>query len=223
MINFLTQLLDCLYRKRCYLCGKTKESAKVCSVCLAEIRKNEFNHSFNIDVDNGVQFYYAGFYAKDMQKLIRAIKYHEQREIARYLAGFTFEYWKRFKISEKKFFVVPVPLFPKRQKQRKYNHMELIAKEFCALLDNGSELKPDLIKRIKNTKPQYGLKTQERIDNLKDAFEVDLTNYNGENILLFDDILTTGTTMHEMINTLKTAGVTSITCLAITSHVSRRK
>ncbi len=220
MVNFLKQLLDCIYKRKCYLCGKSHENVKICSKCFKELRKTEFNHSYDIDIQDSVHYYHAGYYAKNMQKLIRGIKYHQQREIAEYLAQFTYDYWKKFKISEAKFIIVPVPLYKKREKKRKYNHMTLIAEEFARLTD--CEVNTCLIQRIKDTKPQYGLTSPERAENLKDAFIVDKTLYNGENILLFDDILTTGATMREMIKALNAANIQNITVLTVSATVSHK-
>ena len=90
--------------------------------------------------------------------------------------------------------------------------MELVAEEFCKL--SGYKKNFELIKRVKDTKPQYKLSYKERIKNLSEAFEIDKTKDLSLPILILDDICTTGSTFEEMINTLKTAGITDIICLA---------
>ena len=72
----------------------------------------------------------------------------------------------------------------------------------------------ELIKRIKDTKPQYKLTRPQRMQNLANAFEVYKENDLRKPVLLIDDICTTGATYEEMINALKSAGITDITCLA---------
>lgn len=162
----------------------------------------------------GKKVYCAGVYAKNLQKLIRGLKYHRQKELAYFLAKFMYEYWQNI-TDDKKFQVVPVPIFETRKKQRKYNHMELTAVEFCKLTDYNYN--PELIKRIKDTKPQYKLKKSERMQNLSNAFEVDCTKLSGGTVLLIDDICTTGSTFEEMIKELKKYGIEDIVCFAATT------
>ena len=163
---------------------------------------------------NGKNIYCTGVYEKNLQKLIRGLKYHNQKELAFYLAKFMNEYWQ--KITDKNNFqVVPVPIYKTREKKRKYNHMNLVAEEFCKL--SGCTLNTDLVKRIKDTKPQYKLKKAEREINLKDAFEVDETNLLPMKILIIDDICTTGSTFEEMIKEFEKHNIFDITCLAATT------
>ena len=116
-------------------------------------------------------------------------------------------------MKDKTLVLIPVPLHANRIKKRKYNHMELVCEEFGKL--SGFQCNFDLIKRVKDTKPQYNLNRKERMCNLHEAFEVDSTKIPSNcGLLLMDDICTTGSTFEEMITTLKNAGVNNITCLA---------
>ena len=162
-----------------------------------------------------VNIFCAGKYEKTMQQLIRGIKYHKQKELAFYQAKFMSEYFDKLNLN-KNYQVVPVPMYHERQKKRGYNHMELVAEEFCKL--TRMELNKNLIKRIKNTKPQYKLNRQERLNNLKDAFSVDKSNLNSSlDILIIDDIFTTGSTFESMIEEFNKNGIYNITCLATAS------
>ena len=80
-----------------------------------------------------------------------------------------------------------------------------------------NEFNKDLITRIKDTKPQYKLKRNERLVNLSSAFKVTKENYKGKTVLLIDDICTTGATFEEMIKELTKNGITNIVCLAATT------
>ena len=93
--------------------------------------------------------------------------------------------------------------------------MTLVAEEFCNL--SGCTPNTDVIKRIKDTKPQYKLKKAEREINLKDAFEVDETNLLPMKILIIDDICTTGSTFEEMIKEFEKHNIFDITCFAATT------
>lgn len=183
----------------------------MCSKCYEEL---DFLPVKVNRIIEGKKVYCAGVYSKNLQKLIRGLKYHNQSDLAYYLAKFMSEYIS--KITDKKDFeVIPVPIFPKREKKRKYNHMNLVGEEFCRL--TSATLNKDLIKRVKDTKPQYKLKRAERLQNLSNAFEVDKSKYKGKTLLLIDDICTTGATFEEMIKELNKNGITDIICFAATT------
>ncbi len=211
MKDFFIGLLDWIYKKKCYFCRSSKESVKMCSQCFDELDFLPVEVNRQVECKN---IYCAGVYSKNLQKLIRGLKYHGQRDLAYYLAKFMYQYWQNLKIDGD-FQIIPVPIFEKRKKKRKYNHMELVAFEFAKM--TGFEVNCDLIKRVKDTKPQYNLKKYERIENLSNAFEVDKNKYNGGKILLIDDICTTGSTFEEMIKTLKASGIDDIICFAATT------
>ena len=212
MKDFLLGLLDWIYKKRCYFCKSSKESVKMCSKCYDEL---EF---LPVGVNRKVfekEIYCAGVYDKNLQKMIRGLKYHGQKDLAYYQAKFMWEYWQKLDIKGN-FQIVPVPIYESRKRQRKYNHMELVALEFSKL--SGYDVNFELIKRIKDTKPQYKLNKAQRMLNLDRAFEVDAEKYiKGKKVLLIDDICTTGSTFEEMIKTLNASGISDITCFATTT------
>ncbi len=211
MLKFLNKLLDWIYKKRCYFCKSSKEAVKMCSKCYDELDFLPIQINRIID---GKKIYCAGVYSKNLQKLIRGLKYHNQPDLAFYLAKFMHEYFT--KITDKKDFeIVPVPIFPKREKMRKYNHMNLVGDELARLI--GCSINKNLIKRIKDTKPQYQLKRPERMKNLSGAFFVDKEKYSGKTLLIIDDICTTGSTFEEMIKEFEKNGIKDIVCFAATT------
>ena len=215
MKNFLNSLLDLIYRKKCYLCKNSKYSIKICPKCYEKLEYSDFSANRIID---GVDIYCAGVYTKELQKIIRGLKYHKQKDLAFYQAKFMFEYFNKIEyFKNKDFEIVAVPLHKKRIKQRKYNHMELVCEEFSKL--SGYECNFELIKRIKDTKPQYKLSKQQRLKNLSNAFEVEKNNYKEKTILIMDDICTTGSTFEEMIKELKKAGIVDIICFATSTPI----
>lgn len=212
MKKFLLGLLDWIYKKKCYFCRSSKECVKMCSQCYNEM--DYLPYEIN-RVINGKKIYCAGIYEKNLQKLIRGLKYHNQPDLSYYLAKFMADYWNAIS-GDTDFQVVPVPIYEKRKKKRKYNHMELVAEDFCRL--TGCAYNPNLIKRIKDTKPQYNLKKIERAENLKNAFQLDKEKLlPGRKILIIDDICTTGSTFEEMIMELNKYGIDDIVCFAATT------
>ena len=126
MKNFLVSLLDWIYKKKCYFCGSSKESVKMCSDCYDKL---DFLPVKTNRVIFNSRVYCAGVYSKELQKMIRGLKYHRQKDLAYYMAKFMWEYWQKLEL-EGDFQIVPVPIYPKRKKKRKYNHMDLVAIEF---------------------------------------------------------------------------------------------
>ena len=94
--------------------------------------------------------------------------------------------------------------------------MDLVAQELSQM--TGFPVNSDLIKRVKDTKPQYKLNKAQRMQNLSDAFEVDKSKFiKAKKLLLIDDICTTGSTFEEMIKAFNDVGVYDIVCFAATT------
>lgn len=212
MKNFLINLLDWIYKKKCYFCGTSKECLKMCSSCYDEM--DYLPIEVNRDV-LGCKIYCAGCYEQNLQKLIRGLKYHNQRELAYFQAKFMFDYWKQILNKDENYQIIPVPLYKTREKKRKYNHMVLVAEEFSKL--SGYNVNLELIKRIKDTKPQYRLNKLQRMDNLSNAFLINKNAVQAEKVLLMDDICTTGSTFESMIIELRKCGINDIVCFATTT------
>ena len=185
----------------------------MCSKCFNEL---DYLATMPNRITEGKKVYCAGVYSKNLQKLIRGLKYHNQRELAYYLAKFMFQYWLSV-TDDTDFQVVPVPIYYKRKKKRKYNHMELVGTELCRL--GGYSYNPELITRIKDTKPQYKLSKKERFNNLNNAFKVDKSKLQSGKILIIDDIITTGNTLGECSGMLVKSGCSSVDCAVLCSVI----
>lgn len=99
--------------------------------------------------------------------------------------------------------IVPVPLSFWRKGKRGFNQTELLG---LALKDQlGLLFRADLLERVKETLSQTGLSREERVKNIKSAFKV-RESLQGEDLLLIDDVLTTGETVRECSRVLKKAG-----------------
>ena len=110
--------------------------------------------------------------------------------------------------------VIPVPMMKNEKSSRGFNQSELLAKY---IRKDGDKIKLDCksLKKVRETKAQHTLTAAERSVNLKNAFAVsDSENISGKDILLIDDIRTTGTTVSECKRVLKRAGANEI-CTAV--------
>ena len=111
--------------------------------------------------------------------------------------------------------LIPIPLHNSRLKKRGYNQAEILAKELSKRLNIKMI---NVLERTKNTRPQVGLKREERIKNIADAFSLipNLPNLpNSPTIFLIDDVLTTGATLNEAANVLKRSGVKKVWGIAL--------
>jgi ComF family protein len=105
--------------------------------------------------------------------------------------------------------IVPVPLHKKRYQQRGFNQSIEIAKTVSQQL--AIPLETDWCYRRKNTPHQVGLSSKARKNNLKNAFAIH-KNKAYTHIALLDDVMTTGSTLSEMVAVFKKAGVRTIDC-----------
>ena len=76
MKRFLINLLDWIYKKKCYFCGKSKDSLKMCNSCYEKMMFNDVRTDREI---LGTDVYSCGVYETVLQKLIRGLKYHNQK------------------------------------------------------------------------------------------------------------------------------------------------
>lgn len=128
------------------------------------------------------------------QHLIHLVKYKDRKDIAEYLGRLFGEHLKNSQWAKEIDYLVPVPLHKQKRYLRGYNQSEVIAEGMSAILEI-PHLKNSLIK-TKHTTSQTKKTTKERIENVKDVFE--LTNPKeliGKHILLVDDVITTGATL----------------------------
>lgn len=108
---------------------------------------------------------------------------------------------------------VPIPLSPAKYRKRGYNQAEILAKELSKKFDFPSL---NLLERVKETKSQVGLDKEERKENISGAFKIinHKSSIINRNIVLVDDVLTTGSTFSEACSVLKHAGAGKIWALA---------
>ena len=149
----------------------------------------------------------AGIYQGSLKEAVHKLKYRNQLSLAKPLG----QLLGRRAIAEANDFtpdrIIPVPLHPRRLKQRGYNQALEVARPIAQQL--GLPLDSTLLQRKRNTPQQQGLSAIERRSNLRNAFAL-AAEATSLRILLVDDVMTTGETVRECCRTLLGGGVEEV-------------
>lgn len=183
---------------KCQKCGKQLETDEklYCKDC------DGMNHIF----DRGICIFE---YTEELKKSLYGFKYGNKRCFRDFFGYAGAKKYRKLLKEWKVEWIVPVPMYHKKQQKRGYNQAE----EFGQALAEYTGIKPDdkCLIRVRDTKPQKGLSKEERHQNLQKAFGVDIERVKGmKSVLLVDDIYTTGSTMDACAKVLKAAGVKKV-------------
>lgn len=182
-------------------CGKpVEEEEEFCSDCARGERAFEQGRSLWIHRTPAADAVYR-------------FKYHNRRCYGKIFAEELVREYRecleRWEIEE----IIPVPLHRIRKRRRGYNQSEVLARELGKILK--IPVGTEVVFRIRNTRPQKELDEKERVRNLKGAFGVSKKWKPCGNILVVDDIYTTGSTIHHVAGVLKKAGALKVYFLTI--------
>ncbi|MBU1164252.1 ComF family protein, partial [Patescibacteria group bacterium] len=186
----------------CPVCKKISGSGKIHKSCLP---------SSSLD---GIIA--ASLYKEPIIKTaIHNYKYQGAKDISQVLSWLIVDYLNNIKTKPlgKIDLVIPVPLHKKKFLQRGFNQTAEIAQQVCNYFDWQYG---DYLLRNKYTKTQTKQNAKERQLNVNEVFQLkDNINVKGKNIVLIDDVITTGSTLQECANTLKKAGAVNVWGLAV--------
>lgn len=202
---------DCLHdfarirRPFCPLCGVPFKSvtgeSHLCEACL---RKRPSYDSLS------APFLYRGRIMDAVHQLKYGGKTHLAVSLGKLLAAHAME---RFGKTDN-VLIMPVPLHPKKLRERGFNQSLLLSKMVRLALN--LELDFLSLRRIRYTKPQTGLKREERRKNVRRAFRLlPLKSLKGKTVILVDDVATTGSTLNECGRVLKRSGCDRVFCLVL--------
>lgn len=224
-LNILQKLYDLCFPLPtvCPVCMKRQETLRVCDSCRAEaLRKRSLYgqcqrcHSFGVYSEQCRSCrewpsYFIGNVAvwphqDGWQQAILDFKFRNMPWLADALAA------ELAPMLPKDYdLLVPVPLHPKRLRERGYNQSELLAK---ALSKQTGIPWQDSLERVRNTPHQTGLSREQRLKNLDSAFAVKRGKRGGEvtgkRVILIDDVFTTGTTLQQCAKVLYQHGAAEI-------------
>lgn len=209
MIN----LLEFIYPNVCGFCNKICKE-EICNKCRIKIKKYQINivikppnRYFNELISI---FKYEGI----IREKILQYKFNDKAYMKNTFAKIILKNKKVCGLLKKYDIIIPVPIHKSRKAQRGYNQTQLIASKLAEYID--IEFCNNVLVKNKNTIAQSKLNRKKRIENIKGAFDIlNLEKVQGKNVLLFDDIYTTGSTANECSRVLKTAGAKTVGILTI--------
>jgi ComF family protein len=138
-------------------------------------------------------------------EIIRRFKYRRELWFEPFLADLLLREAAPGLRGQKWDFIVPVPLFSVREREREFNQAERLARHLSAATD--IPLNKKLLRRVSPTATQTLLTREQRAANMRGAFAVrGGMKLNGEKIVLIDDVFTTGATTSECAKALRKAG-----------------
>lgn len=226
----LNRFLNLLFPSFCPLCKKpsmSHKTAPICHECWEGIPQyqgpqcltcgtplpSEHSTSCGECTRSKPTFHTArsyGLHSGILKETVNLLKFHGMKRLSKPLSE------KLIRIEMPNVdIVVPVPLHRKRLRMREYNQSALIAKHVARHLE--VPIAVNTLIRIRETRPQVGLNAQERRKNIRNAFSItDDHLISGKQVLLLDDVYTTGATVRECSRILRKAGARDIFVITLT-------
>ena len=217
-MRFLNTILDIVFPVKCILCDKA--GADLCLKCLKDAPMAERESAKWI-------FPLYDYRHPAIKKSLWLLKYKGKKRLANVFAEIIHE-----KILEElselsvlenftEPILIPIPLSPKRYRERGFNQTELICRELIKINDIRQginiKLENNILLKPKDTEHQARIKDRrERLKNIAGSFSVKNSDkIKGRNIILIDDILTTGATLSEAKKVLKQAGARKVIAFTV--------
>lgn len=231
-------LIDVIYPRVCLSCKRSLKSTAsienlICSGCWINLKKNlppfcfscgrHLDNTINSNICSGCRekklYFNRAFspcvYEGAAKELIHQFKYKNKEYLAAALSRLMIDFIHEYNLPIRETdFIIPVPLHKSRMRQREFNQAEALARFIAGKFNK--PLLAGALKRQRHTKTQTGLKDKERFLNVKGSFILarDL-NLKSKNILLIDDVLTTGATSSEAACVLKAGGADKVFVLTL--------
>lgn len=204
--EIISMILDLIYppSNNCIICN-AEDFVGICPLCKSKIKR----------IENQDKILSYGYYGGILKELILAFKYDRNftagNVISELLLDFIYKNGVKFDV------IYYVPMTKASIKKRGFNQCEIIAKNLSKSLN--VPISNSLIK-IKDTREQKTLSKEGRYKNIKGAFKIRKNNSLYKNILLIDDVVTTGATLLECKKVLENFNIEEITILTIAkSHI----
>lgn len=200
----LKDFINLLFPRQCLHCKKNIDQDFLCDDCLKTIKfTNDYLYPTSsqcyLRLHSGLKIKFGMSMCLFQKKtairdLMHGLKYGHQPKIGVWLGKMCGEKLLQYHFDSHIDLIIPIPLHMQRLKSRGYNQSTMFAKGLSEKLNR--PVYEDIVIRIKNTPTQTTQHRNERFENVKDSFEViSPQKVEGKNILLVDDIITTGATL----------------------------
>ncbi len=208
-MKILDAILNIVFPPKCLFCGK---DGVLCNKCIFECRPAEREN---------LEWIFSVYDYRDpkIKKIVWLLKYKNRKILSEVIAQSIYSIMlptlsEFYSIENfRNPYIIPIPLSRERLKERGYNQTKLITEELCKL-DKNSNFEPvyNVLIKTKETEHQARIKDKSaRMKNLVDTFTVtDEKLIRGKNIILIDDVTTTGATLAEAKKTLKKFGARKV-------------
>jgi len=195
--NLIETALNFIFPQACGFCGEITNSY-LCEYCNEYLKQRQMNKIQKYDDKFFDEHLWIYEYKDEVREKIIDYKFNNKSYLYRTFLQIILStesvcnYIKKFDI------LIPVPIHKKRAKKRGYNQSELIAKGIAKNIKS-IQLQTNIIEKVKNIKPQSTLSKDMRIENVKNAYRLKKCDIclKNKNILLIDDVFTTGSTVNE--------------------------
>lgn len=243
--NFLKKIFEVIFPNHCLGCNKIIDEAALfcndhwqelkfitqpkCKICSQPFNTNFENNNNLICLQclENKPFYDASIiifcYNNLLKKIIGHMKYHDATNLCKKFGQILA---KKIILNDKNYnLIIAVPLHRTRLRQRKFNQAILLAKSIIKNLKNTKnkpEFYTNILLRQKYTSQQARLDRKAREKNLKQAFLINkkyLEKIKNANILLIDDVVTTGSTLNNCAQILKKAGAKNVDIATIAKTI----
>jgi len=231
-----TVAVGLVYPANCAVCKRPRESdvdSALCASCRGQMRPipkpfcercnqpfegaitGEFQCSNCVDKEYCFDYAVCGCRLTGVaRECVHQFKYQRALWVGPELAALMIAAARERIVWENVDMVVPVPLFPSRQRERGFNQAEWLARRLVRALP--APLCKGNLRRIRDTNNQALLNAAERIENVSGAFAVrDPKPFLQRRVVLVDDVFTTGATTNECARVLRSAGAVSVIVLTV--------
>ncbi|KAA3635869.1 MAG: ComF family protein [Calditrichaeota bacterium] len=215
--SLILSVLDFVFPPLCIGCGEyTDESDMICKSCLATINKLndiyclkchtvlEGRQRCDFCVDDALLLYSYGEYHSALKEMIIQFKFKGITKPAQLFSQMIAENFYQQITDLNADYLIPIPLATSREKKRGFNQAEIIAEHLSNHLQ--IPVNNDILYRVKNNKPQARLSMDKRAKNVRAVFDIDEDLTEKYNLILVDDVVTTGSTILEAVSVLQSGG-----------------
>jgi ComF family protein len=234
--QWIESAIGLVYPRNCLFCSTAlaeQERGVICAACLSTVRQIEapFCQQCASPFAGAVSDSFVCGYCQDLRfaftrtvcgcraegivrESIHRFKYNREMYLGPHLAEWLIEAARQWIDWQTVDAIVPVPLHPRKKRDREFNQAEYLSAALSRHFDR--PVFDGQLRRVKDTVTQTALDAEQRDRNLRNAFTARRTDvFEGKRLALVDDVFTTGATLNSCAKVLRRAGARSVIALAV--------